>query len=75
MIDGRPFEGAHGDSVAAVLILAGKVGFRKSAVSGQTRGPYCMMGVCFECLVRINGVKGRQACLVTITDGMTIETE
>jgi predicted molibdopterin-dependent oxidoreductase YjgC len=73
-IDGTPFSGRLGDSVAAVLLLAGKLAFRRSAVSGEPRGPYCMMGVCHECLVTIDGMANRQACLVQIRDGMAIRT-
>ena len=34
-----------------------------------------MMGVCFECLVAIDGVGSRQACLTRVRDGMAIETQ
>jgi predicted molibdopterin-dependent oxidoreductase YjgC len=74
LIDGTPFEGRQGDSVAAVLLLAGKNACRGSSVSGELRGPYCMMGVCFECLVSIDGIDGLQACMIPIRRGMKIET-
>jgi 2Fe-2S iron-sulfur cluster binding domain len=74
LIDGAPFEGRQGDSVATVLLLAGKVGCRRSFVSGEPRGPYCMMGVCFECLVRVDGIGGMQACMIPIRPEMRIET-
>ncbi len=73
-IDGRPLRGRPGDTVAAVLIEAGQVACRQSALSGEPRGPYCLMGVCFECLVAIDGVANRQACLVPIESGMRVET-
>jgi predicted molibdopterin-dependent oxidoreductase YjgC len=34
-----------------------------------------MMGVCFECLVTINGIGNRQGCLIAVTDGMAVETQ
>jgi hypothetical protein len=74
LIDGAPFEGREGDSIAAVLLLTGKIGCRRSFVSGEPRGPYCMMGVCFECLVRVDGIDGLQACMIPIRSGMRIET-
>ncbi len=74
-VDGRQIEACAGDSVAAVLIAAGVQPARVSAVSGAPRSPYCMMGVCFECLVTIDGVSNRQGCLVQIVDGMAIETQ
>ena len=74
LIDGAPFEGRQGDSIATVLLLAGKVACRSSFVSGEPRGPYCMMGVCFECLVRVDGIDGLQACMTPIQPAMRIET-
>ncbi len=73
-IDGRKVEAGAGDSVAAVLLAHGPTVTRRSAVSGAPRAPYCMMGVCFECLVVIDGVGNRQGCLIPIADGMAIET-
>ena len=74
-VDGRLVEARAGDSVAAALLLAaGVLPTRVSPVSGAPRAPYCMMGVCFDCLVTIDGVANRQACLVIVRDGMTIAT-
>lgn len=74
-IDGRRFEARAGDSVAAALLEANVAAQRVSSVSASPRGPYCLMGVCFECLVTINGVGNRQGCLVQVRDGMAIETQ
>jgi predicted molibdopterin-dependent oxidoreductase YjgC len=48
---------------------------RASPVSGAPRAPYCLMGVCFECLVEVDGVRDRQACLTTIRDGMRVRRQ
>ena len=37
--------------------------------------PYCMMGICFDCLMVNDGEANRQACMVTVADGMTVETQ
>lgn len=73
--DGRPLQVPAGRSVAAALLLAGVQHFRRSAVSGEPRAPYCMMGVCFECLVEIDGVPSRQACLVPVREGMQVRAQ
>jgi D-hydroxyproline dehydrogenase subunit gamma len=73
--DGTPIVASAGDSVAAALLAAGIRACRTTPVSGAPRGPYCMMGVCFECLVRIDGVGNRQGCLVPVQDGMKVETQ
>lgn len=62
-------------SVAAALLAVGVKRFRNSPVSGAGRSPYCMMGVCFECLLEIDGTPNRQGCLVPLRDGMHIRTQ
>jgi predicted molibdopterin-dependent oxidoreductase YjgC len=74
-IDGRPTRVRDGDTVAAALIAAGVLASRVSDVSGAPRAPYCMMGVCFECLVTVDGVGNRQGCLVQVQPGMRIDTQ
>jgi D-hydroxyproline dehydrogenase subunit gamma len=74
-IDGRSTRVRAGDTVAAALISAGVLASRVADVSGAPRAPYCMMGVCFECLVTVDGVGNRQGCLVPVAPGMRIETQ
>lgn len=74
-IDERAVEVQAGDSVAAALLFSGLTTTRTTLVSGAPRAPYCMMGVCFECLVTIDGVANRQACMVEVKEGMAIETQ
>lgn len=73
--DGRVLQVQEGVSVAAALLSAGVSRFRTSVVSETPRAPYCMMGVCFECLVEIDGQASRQSCLVTVREGMKINTQ
>lgn len=70
--EGQVVDFADGDSVAAALLAHGVAVFRESAVSGAARGPWCLMGVCFDCLVEIDGVGSRQACLEAAVDGMVV---
>ena len=73
-LDGRPAPGRAGDTVAAALLALGVEACRVTPVSGAPRGPYCLMGVCFECLVTIDGVSNRQGCLVPLAANMRVET-
>ena len=68
-IDGKAVTVPAGASVAAALLLAGSLPSRTTAVSHAPRAPYCMMGVCFECLVEIDGIPDRQACMIAVTEG------
>src|SRR6478609_6058969 len=73
--DGTSMTARAGDTVAAALLANGVSVNRQTPVSGAPRGAYCMMGVCFECLVVIDGVGNRQGCLVPVEDGMAVETQ
>lgn len=75
IVDGKHVAARAGDTVAAALIAAGIEHCRTTPVSGAPRAPYCLMGVCFECLVTIDGVGSRQGCLVPVRDGMAVETQ
>jgi hypothetical protein len=74
-LDGAPMTALAGDSVAAALLAAGIATCRTTPAQGTPRGPYCLMGVCFECLVVIDGVGNRQGCLVAVAEGMRVETQ
>jgi predicted molibdopterin-dependent oxidoreductase YjgC len=71
-IDGRPVAAEIGESVAAVLLRQPESWARTTPVSGSPRAPYCMMGVCFECLVEIDGQGSVQSCLTPVAAGMRI---
>jgi predicted molibdopterin-dependent oxidoreductase YjgC len=73
--DGRPIQTVPGESVAAALLQAGVRVFRTSVPGGEPRGPHCLMGICFDCLVTIDGVANRQSCLVDAAEGMVVESQ
>ena len=74
-LDGKQVAVPAGNTVAAVLLAENFGHFRTTPVSGALRAPYCMMGVCFECLVVIDGVPNQQACMIEARDGMRIERQ
>ncbi len=65
----------HGDSVASVLLAAGILACRDTPVKGTPRGPFCMMGVCYDCLVNIDDLPNQQGCMVLVKPGMKIERQ
>ena len=74
-IDGARIAVCAGISVAAAMLEADALPSRMTAVSASPRAPYCMMGVCFDCLVEIDGVPNRQGCMVAVADGMRIRRQ
>jgi len=70
-INGQPHAVDAGWTVAAALIARGHTQCRCNA-AGQPRGPFCLTGLCFECLVEIDSTPNCQACQTTVTEGMNI---
>ena len=62
------------DTVAAALLRAGILQFRY-ATAQDPRGPFCMMGTCFDCLVEIDGKPNRQACQTIVRNGMVVRRQ
>ena len=73
--EGQVLLAQPGDTVAAALLAGNHWCFRTTPVSGAARGPFCMMGVCFDCLVEIDGVANRQACMIAVRDGMRVKRQ
>lgn len=71
-VEGRPVEAREGETLAAALLKADVVPFRKTPVSGQPRAPLCLMGVCFDCLVEVDGAQNVQSCMVEVHAGMQV---
>jgi hypothetical protein len=74
-VDGHAMNAEPGDSVAAVLLRLNPPLARTTPVQGTSRAPYCMMGVCFECLAIVDGMASTQTCLVQVQQGMRVERQ
>ena len=70
--EGNAVSAIEGESVAAAVLNAGIRPTRTTAISGAPRAPYCMMGVCFECLMEIDGKPNTQACMTEVQEGMQV---
>ena len=74
-IEGKEIAAFQGDTVAAAMLAAGFVSTRTTPVSEQRRAPYCMMGICFDCLVEINSIPNQRACQVLVQEGMRVNIQ
>lgn len=74
-IDGMPVKADAGEMVAGVLLRESRPHARTSPVSQSTRAPYCMMGVCFECIATIDGAPSIQTCMTEVKNGMRVERQ
>ena len=73
-IDGRSVEAHAGDSVATAMLATGIVRTHVTPRLNLPRAPYCAIGACFDCLVTIDGVGNRRACMVEVVHGMTVDS-
>lgn len=71
-VEGREVNVREGDPLAVALLQAGVERFRDTPVTGAARAPLCLMGVCFDCLVEVDGTQNVQSCMVEVRDGMTV---
>ena len=74
VLDGRPVEAYEGETVAAVLLAEGEIETRTTA-GGEPRGIFCGMGVCFDCLVVVDGVPNTRACMTWVREGMQVSRQ
>jgi predicted molibdopterin-dependent oxidoreductase YjgC len=73
--DDREVEFRPGQSVGAALTAAGVLSWRTTRVDSKPRGIFCGIGVCFDCLVIIDGLPNERACLAMARDGMQVHTQ
>jgi predicted molibdopterin-dependent oxidoreductase YjgC len=73
--DGRPIEFRPGQSVGAALIAAGIRSWRTTRVGGRPRGLFCGIGICYDCLVVVDGRPNELACRVPAAEGMTVTSQ
>lgn len=74
-LDGAEEKVPAGVSVAAALLYLDRIPTRRSVVKGLPRAPFCMMGVCFECLIEVDGVADQRACQIQVHAGMRLRRQ
>jgi hypothetical protein len=74
-VDGAARKVSTGRSIAAALLEGGAMSWRRTRRGDEPRGVFCGIGVCFDCLVTLNGTAGVRACVVEVRPGDTVVTE
>ncbi len=72
--DGRPVPTIPGESVGAALTNAGIRSWRTTRHAGRPRGLFCGIGVCYDCLLTVDGQPNQRACLTAVRPGMRLES-
>jgi D-hydroxyproline dehydrogenase subunit gamma len=71
-LDDERIEARTGETVAGALLRHGITTFGSHPVEARNCAPYCMMGICHECAMEIDGQPNRQSCLTPVREGMKI---
>ena len=67
--DGRAIPFRAGQTVGGALTAVGVRAWRTTRRAGRPRGLFCGIGICYDCLITVNGVPGQRACLVPARAG------
>lgn len=73
-MDGAAVDAFEGESLAMALGAAGYSALRKSPESKTPRAGFCLMGVCQECVVDVDGVI-LPSCMEPVRDGMQVSLD
>jgi predicted molibdopterin-dependent oxidoreductase YjgC len=73
--DGKDLNAAYGQTLAAAILNSGARILRETRINDRPRGLFCGIGVCFDCLVVIDGAPNQRSCLVEVAGGMRVETQ
>lgn len=73
--DGEKVQFRPGQTVGAALVAAGRPAWRSTRLAGAPRGIFCGIGVCFDCLVTVDGEPNQRACLVRAEAGQTVTSQ
>ena len=73
-VDGEPVTARPGDTVAAALLAHSGDASRQSG-KGAPRTAFCMMGICFDCLVEVDGRPNSQGCMIPVRAGMVLRRQ
>ena len=72
--DGELLSAVQGQTIAEVLLANQQLIFRKTPKS-VSRGPFCGMGVCYECRMNVDGIPNVRTCTTEATPGCRVETQ
>ena len=71
-VDGEPVTAHRGQTLAAALLASGRRILRHTRRAGKPRGLYCAMGVCYDCVMTVDGNPGVRACMTKVEAGMQV---
>ena len=74
-VDDKPVVAFEGESVVSAILASGRSTLRFTNRRGEPRGIFCGMGVCFDCVMTIDGVPNVRTCVTPAEPGMKVQTQ
>jgi aerobic-type carbon monoxide dehydrogenase small subunit (CoxS/CutS family) len=72
--NGRDFQSESGQTIAAALIAADQRELRSTRFGSEPRSIFCGIGICYDCVVVVDGIANQRSCLVEVKSGMRVES-
>jgi len=72
--NGKSISCEEGQSIAAAMIAVGNRELRTTRFGDEPRSIFCGIGVCYDCVVVVNGVANQRSCLIEAKDAMKVES-
>jgi len=74
-VEGEEIEAYEGEPIAAALLAADITVFRRTKKRQDPRGPFCGIGLCTDCVMKVNGEPNVRTCITPVEDGMVVEKQ
>ncbi len=75
IVDGHLIKAYEGETVAAAILATGRRALRTTTVRNEMRGLYCGIGICFDCVMVVNGSPNIRTCQTFVKEGMIVESQ
>ena len=75
LVNGKEIPAYKGETILAALMASGYKKLKRSPLKKESRGALCGMGVCFECMVTVNGIPNIRSCMTEVENNMEIGTD
>jgi aerobic-type carbon monoxide dehydrogenase small subunit (CoxS/CutS family) len=72
--NGKDFQCESGQTIAAALIAADQRELRSTRFGNEPRSIFCGIGICYDCVVVVDGIANQRSCLIEARDGMKVES-
>lgn len=75
VFEGESLHAEEGQSLAAALLANENRITRRTRINSKPRGIFCGIGVCFDCLLVVDGVMNQRSCITPVREGMVVRIQ